>query len=154
MVRLYLNLFWIISQKGSKMPKVVTCLLINDEGKLLILKRSEKVRTYNGMWGGVAGYIEENEEPFDTALKEINEEVGLDSEDVNFIKKLEPISFTDFYKKEKYDWEVFVFLFKTEKKDKVIIDWEHSEYRWISPSEIVKYDTVPHLKEVVSKLLF
>lgn len=136
------------------MPKVVTCLLIDDEGKLLILKRSDKVRTYNGMWGGIAGYIEKNEEPFETALKEIKEEVGLENEDVHFIKKLDPIRFTDFYKNEKYDWEIFTFLFKTGKKSKINIDWEHSEYRWISPSEIVKYDTVPHLKELVSKLLF
>jgi len=136
------------------MPKVVTCLLTDEEDKLLILKRSEKVRTYKGMWGGIAGYIEENEEPFETALKEIKEEAGLEKEDVQFIKKLDPIRFTDFYKNEKYDWEIIVFLYKTRKKSKINIDWEHSEYRWISPSEIEKYDTVPHLKEVVSKLLF
>jgi 8-oxo-dGTP pyrophosphatase MutT (NUDIX family) len=105
------------------------------------------------MWGGIAGYIEENEEPYETALKEIKEEVGLENEDVQYINKLDPIKFTDLYKNEKYDWEIFVFLFKTRKKSKINIDWEHSEYRWISPSEIVKYDTVPHLKEVVSKLL-
>ena len=45
------------------MPKAVTCLLINDNGKLLILKRSKKVSTYKGQWGGVAGYIEEGESP-------------------------------------------------------------------------------------------
>jgi len=136
------------------MPKVVTCLLIDDKGKLLILKRSEKVRTYRGMWGGIAGYIEENEEPYETALKEIKEEVGLENEDVQFTKKLGPIKFTDVYKNEKYDWEIFVFLFKIRKKSKINIDWEHSKYHWISPPEIIKYDTVPHLKEVVSKLLF
>jgi 8-oxo-dGTP pyrophosphatase MutT (NUDIX family) len=135
------------------MPKVVTSLLIDEEDKLLILKRSNKVRTYKGMWGGIAGYIEENEEPYETALKEIKEEVGLENEDVHFIKKLDSIKLTDLYKNEKYDWEIFVFLFKTRKKSKINIDWEHTEYRWISPSEIVKYDTVPHLKEVVSKLL-
>jgi len=39
------------------------------------------------------------------------------------------------------------------KKSKIIIDWEHSEYRWIPPLEIIKYKTVPHLKDVVFKLL-
>ena len=134
------------------MPKVATCLLINDDGKLLILKRSDKVRTYKGLWGGIAGYVEENEEPFDTAIKEIKEEVDLAIKEVQLIKRLDPIKFTDIYKGEQYNWEIFVFLFKTIKKDKIQIDWEHSEYRWIAPSEIVKYDTVPHLKEIVSKL--
>ena len=135
------------------MLKVATCLLINDEGKLLILKRSEKVRTYKGLWGGVAGYVEENEEPYETAIKEIREEVGIKGVDVSLIRQLDPIKFTDFYEGEKYDWKIFPFLFKIEKKGKIDIDSEHLEYRWIQPSEIEKYDTVPHLKDIVSKLL-
>ena len=135
------------------MPNVATCLLINDNGKLLILKRSNTVRTYKGLWGGVAGYIEENEEPFETAIKEIREEVGLEKDKISLIKKLDPIEFTDIYNGKVYDWKIFPFLFKIEKKSKIIIDWEHLEYRWIPPLEIKKYDTVPHLKEIVSKLL-
>ena len=134
------------------MPRVVTVLLMNDEEKILILKRSNKVKTYKGMWGGVAGYIEEKEKPYDTALKEIGEEIGLKENEITFVKKFEPISFTDIYNKEKYDWEVFAFLFKIKSNSKIKIDWEHSEYRWISPSEINKFDTVPKLKEIVSKI--
>lgn len=100
------------------MPKVVTCLLVNNEGKLLILKRSDKVRTYKGLWGGVAGYIEENETPYETAIKEIKEEAGLDKKDVSLVKKLDPIPFTDLYKGERYDWEIFPFLFRIEKRRK------------------------------------
>ncbi len=136
------------------MPKVATCLLINNDGKLLILKRSNAVRTYRGLWGGVAGYIEENEEPYQTAIKEIREEVGLEKDKISLIKKLDPIEFTDSYNGKVNDWKIFPFLFKIEKKSKIIIDWEHLEYRWILPIEIEKYDTVPRLKEIVSKLLF
>ena len=135
------------------MASVATSLLMNDEGKILILKRSNKVKTYKGLWGGVAGYVEENEEPYDTAIKEINEEVGLNKRDISLIEQLDPIVLTDYYEKKRYDWKIFVFLFKIRKKSKIIIDWEHSEYRWILPSEIVKFDTVPHLKDVVFKLL-
>ena len=135
------------------MPRVVTCLLVDNEENLLILKRSDKVRTYRGLWGGVAGYVEKDEEPGDAAFKEIKEEVGLEKDDVSLLKKGEPIIFTDFYEGEQYNWEVFLFLFKTEKKDKLKIDWEHSEYRWITPPDIDKYDTVPHLRKVVNELL-
>ncbi len=135
------------------MPSVATSLLINNDGKILILKRSNKVKTYKGLWGGVAGYVEENEEPYETAIKEIKEEVGLKKEDISLIKQLDPFVFTDFYEQIRYDWKIFVFLFRIRKKSKIKIDWEHSEYRWILPSEIAKYETVPHLKDVVSKLL-
>lgn len=133
------------------MPKVVTCLLEN-KGKILILKRSSKVRTYKGLWGGVAGYVEEGETPLETAIKEIKEEVDLEKDDVEFIRRIAPIKFTDFYEGKKYDWTIFPFLFYVVKKDKIKIDWEHSELRWIIPSDIVNYDTVPHLKEIVLKI--
>jgi 8-oxo-dGTP pyrophosphatase MutT (NUDIX family) len=135
------------------MPKVVTCLLVNNEGKLLILRRSDKVKTYKGLWGGVAGYIEENETPYETAIKEIKEEAGLEKKDVDLVKKSDPIHLTDNYNGERYNWEIFPFLFRTEKKKKIDIDWEHLEYRWIAPPDIVKYDTVPYFREIVSKLL-
>ena len=135
------------------MPKVATCILTDKEGKILILKRSDKVKTYKRMWSGVAGYIEENEEPIDTAFKEILEERGIIKEENSLIKRGEPVCFTDIYEKERYDWMVFPFLFMIEKNKKVKIDWEHTEYKWILPSGLNNYDTVPHLKDVVSKLL-
>lgn len=135
------------------MPDVATSILLNSDGKILILKRSDKVKTYKGQWGGVAGYVEKNEKPFETAIKEIFEEVGLIKEDVKLIKKLDPIFITDYYEQEKYEWKIFVFLFETKKEIKIRIDWEHSEYRWILPSEIINYNTVPHLKDVIKKLI-
>ena len=134
------------------MPQVVTVLLINNEGKILILKRSNKVKTYKGLWGGVAGYIEEYEKPIETAFKEIKEEVGLEKESVELTKQLEPIVFTDFYEQNKYDWEIFPFLFKLKKNSKIKIDWEHTEYRWITPSQIKEFETVPHLAQIVLKM--
>jgi 8-oxo-dGTP diphosphatase len=135
------------------MPSVVTCLLLDKNENILILKRSDKVRTYKGCWSGVAGYVEEGEEPVDTAFKEIREETGLTNNDIELIKTLEPIEFTDFYEEEKYDWKVYPFLFRVQKENKIRIDWEHISYRWIKPSDIDKFETVPRLREVVLKLL-
>ena len=150
MARQYLHLCWNIYAKGFEMQRVVTCFLINN-GKLLILKRSKKVRTYKGLWGGVAGYVEEGEDPYETAIKEIKEEVGIEKDDASLIKRGNPVKFTDVYEGERYDWVVYPFVFNVEKKDKLQIDWEHTEYRWISPQNISRYDTVPHLKETLQK---
>ncbi|MFH1102082.1 MAG: NUDIX domain-containing protein [Methanobacteriota archaeon] len=134
------------------MPPVVTCLLVS-AGKLLILKRSTQVRTYKEYWGGVAGYIENKEQPYETALKEIHEEVGLEEADVRLTTQGEPVKITDMHEGKRYDWVIHPFVFHVKKKEKIHIDWEHSEYKWISPAEISQYQTVPHLKEIVRQHL-
>ncbi len=133
------------------MTKVVTCLLEN-KGEILILRRSEEVGTYRELWGGVAGFVEEDEEPYEAALKEIKEEVGLEKEDLLSVKKEDAVKFTDLYGDKLYDWVVYPFLFHIKGRDKIQLDWEHTEFRWIKPSELKKYDTVPRFKEIVSKI--
>ena len=133
------------------MPKVVTCLLENN-GEILILKRSEEVGTYQELWGGVAGFVEENEEPQDTAVKEIKEEAGIEKKDLLLVKKEDAIKFTDLYREKLYEWIVYPFLFHINDRNKIQIDWEHTEFRWIGPSELKKFDTVPRFKEIVLKI--
>ncbi len=135
------------------MTRVVTCLLINNEGKLLILKRSKMVKTYKSLWGGIAGYIEENEKPYETALKEIRQEVGIEKKNVNLVKEIEPIGFSDIDDGWKYDWLLHPFLFEVKGTYKLRINWEHSEYKWIDPCEIESFDTVPYFKDIVSEVL-
>ena len=57
--------------------KIVTSFLKNDE-KILILKRSDMVKTMKGLWAGVSGIIEQGETPLVRAKIEIFEEVGLE----------------------------------------------------------------------------
>ncbi len=134
------------------MPKVVTCLLVHDN-KLLILQRSNTVKTYKKMWGGVAGYIEPNEQPLETAYKEIFEETGLLQDQVKLIKQVTPVEFTDIYNDETYNWVIHPFMFFVEKKEKIQIDWEHTQYKWVDPKNINQFTTVPHFKSIVKKLL-
>jgi len=134
------------------MPHVVTCLLEHD-GKILLLKRSNLVGTYRGLWGGVAGYIEKLEDSYNTAIKEIREEVGISLDSLELIRKGDPIEISDTYDGRSYNWIVYPFLFHIRSKELVNLDWEHEEYRWVYPSEVKKIDTVPGLDKVVAKLL-
>jgi hypothetical protein len=34
----------------------------------------------------------------------------------------------------------------------VTIDWEHTEYKWLLPSEVVAYDTVPGFGKLLADL--
>lgn len=134
------------------MPQVVTCLLEHD-GKILLLKRSDQVGTYRGLWAGIAGYVEELEAPYETAIKEIREEAGITVDALELVRKGDPIEFSDTYEGRRYNWVVYPFLFHVQSKELVRIDWEHEEYRWVHPSEVKKLDTIPGLDEVVKQLL-
>ena len=133
------------------MPQVVTCILEHD-GKILLLKRSNLVGTYRGLWGGIAGYIENLEEPYDTAVKEIQEEVGISLDTLVFVRKGDSIEFSNTYNGRRYDWIVYPFLFHIKLKEIVRLDWEHEDYQWIYPSEVKKFNIVPRLDELVTQL--
>ena len=60
--------------------KIVTTFLTNSD-KILLLKRSQKVKTMKNLWAGISGLIEGDEEPLSRAKIEIFEEVGI--EDTN-----------------------------------------------------------------------
>ncbi len=128
---------------------VVTAFLEHD-GKILILKRSDKVRTMKGKWAGISGYIEENETALKRALKEIEEEVGLKKEDVKLVRAGEPLQVPD--KERDILWIVYSHLFKTSNIN-VKLDWEHDEYKWIDPADIANYDTVLMLRETLMRCL-
>ena len=50
-------------------------------------------------------------------------------------------------------WVVHPYLFHIKDRDKIRIDWEHKEARWIAPKDIEHYQTVPKLKEALAQVL-
>jgi len=111
----------------------------------LILRRSQRVGTYQGKWAAVSGYVEKT--PDEQSLIEIREETGLENADISLINKGNPLEVTDVNLQAK--WIVHPYLFKVVNPEKIRIDWEHQEYKWVSPSEINNYETVPQLKEAL-----
>ena len=50
-------------------------------------------------------------------------------------------------------WVVHPFLFHVDSPEKVKIDWEHKEIKWIDPADTGKYDTVPGLKNTLARVM-
>jgi len=126
---------------------VVTCFLEYGR-KILILRRSSKVGTYRRSWAGVSGYIETND--IDQAFTEIRQETQIYQKDLKLVKKGKPLEVID--KNLNRKWIVHPFLFHVKAPDKIKIDWEHTESRWIKPSELKKYDTVPGLAKALARV--
>jgi 8-oxo-dGTP diphosphatase len=130
--------------------KIVTSFVASNE-KILILKRSNKVRSMKGLWGGISGIIEEGEEPLERAKIEIYEETGMKSDALRLLKAGNEMAASSPQYPD-HQWIIFPFLFETQNA-KIVLNWENDMYEWISPSEIYKYETVPSLANVLFNLL-
>jgi len=130
-----------------QVKRVVTCFL-ESENEILILRRSELVGSYQGRWAGVSGYIETTAD--EQALTEIEEETSLCSEDLKLIKRGKPLPIKD--ERLSVKWVVHPYLFHIEDREKIKIDWEHKETRWIKPEDLENYQTVPKLKETLAQV--
>jgi 8-oxo-dGTP pyrophosphatase MutT (NUDIX family) len=130
--------------------KIVTSF-IRDNEKLLILKRSNKVKSMKGLWAGISGIIENNELPLKRAKIEIFEEAGIIEQDITLIKSAEGMRINS-PQYENHEWEIFPFLFES-KNPTIRLNWENSEFKWINVEELKNYETVPSLQKVLFNLL-
>ena len=136
-----------VELEGVPRRDVVTSFL-RHRGRILLLRRSREVGSFQAHWAGVSGYLEGEEPPLERARTEILEETGQEeptlvaSGDTVLARGREPGTI----------WAVHPFLFDV-ASDRVTLDWEHDEYRWISPDELGAYETVPKLRAVLASLL-
>ena len=130
--------------------RIVTSFL-NHNDKILILKRSQQVRTMKGLWSGVSGIIENNETAIKRAKIEIFEEVGIKEQDIELIKSGNEIS-VESPQYKNHQWIILPFLFQTEISD-IKLNWENSEFRWIHVNEFKEFNTVPSLEKILLTLL-
>jgi 8-oxo-dGTP pyrophosphatase MutT (NUDIX family) len=122
---------------------VVTAFLEFD-GQILILRRSNTVKTMKRKWGAVSGYLENND-PLNQAIIEINEETGLDSAKIKLVRSGKVVLTID-PENPDTSYNIHPYLFQS-KSGKVTLSREHDRFKWITIKELWRYDTVPKLKE-------
>ncbi|MGD8708462.1 MAG: NUDIX domain-containing protein [Nitrosopumilaceae archaeon] len=130
--------------------RIVTSF-IKDNDKFLILKRSNKVKTMKGLWAGISGIIENEEDPLNRAKIEIFEELGITEDKIKFLKAASKMTVHS-PQYENHEWEIFPFLFESSNPT-IKLNWENSEYKWVTVNEIKNYDTVPSIDKVLLSLL-
>ncbi|MCZ6615891.1 MAG: NUDIX domain-containing protein [Thaumarchaeota archaeon] len=122
--------------------QAVSCVLVFD-AKILLLKRSDKVRTNKGMWSVVAGEVEGD--PYITALKEIEEETGLAEPDIALIRRGDPFNL----KMTIHSMTTLhPYLFST-ISNTIRLNWEHDEFQWISIDSIDEIQLVPRFSDLL-----
>lgn len=130
---------------------LVLTVFIKYKDKILLLKRSDKVGIYKGKWNTVAGYIDETKPLIKKIMEEISEELGITEDNISAYNLGEPFEFTD--TRAKKTWIVHPAKVELKTDPDIKLDWEHTEYKWIKPEELGKFDTVPNLNLSLNKVL-
>jgi len=139
-----------INYSNSDAAAVIT-IFIRYKEEILILKRSNKVATYQGRWNTVAGYIDELKPIHEKIIEEINEEIGVIKDNILRQKIGDTYTFKDM--KTNKTWIVCPVLVELKNKPDIKLDWEHTEYKWIKPEEIKKYNIVPKIEESLRRAI-
>tara|TARA_R110002020_G_scaffold121312_1_gene275825 strand:- start:1574 stop:2170 length:597 start_codon:yes stop_codon:yes gene_type:complete len=114
----------------DKEEKRVSKVIIFDDDKILILKRADGDRD----WDLPGGHVEKNETFQQGARRETKEETGLEVSKLTFLKKDKRIKFyTTSYPKTKI----------------ILQDEEHTDYKWIKPTQIEDYQTKEILRDAI-----
>ena len=127
--------------------RVATSILLNRD-RILILKRSAAVGSFQHYWSGVSGFVEQGEEPLETSQREVEEETGISRASLELLTRAPP----RLTEKPDQVFEVHSFLYLC-TTDQVRLDWENDEFAWVAPEALCDYRTVPWLPEMVSTLM-
>lgn len=139
-----------INFTGVKKSPVIN-VIVELHGKILIVKRSDKVSAYQGLWNGISGFIDEPKSIEEFARQEISEELSIDLELIGNLSVCDPYIVED----QAIDriWYVYPVLASLKSEPNIILDWEHTDYRWIQPSELTGFEHVKDFDKSVNLAL-
>jgi len=155
---------------ASERRRVVTGFVIRPseaEGEsggmeVLLLQRSEKVRTYQGKWAAVSGSVEAGEDPAAAMVREMEEETGWRvGEGLRLVRGGLPLDVDHCMPGGRsLFFRVHPFLFSLQEgcgQRSPAIDWEHSAFQWKPPAAVAVLDvageTVPQLHDTLARVL-
>jgi dihydroneopterin triphosphate diphosphatase len=115
------------------LSKYIECYVYKEsekEIKYLLLKRSETKEPYPGIWQIVTGRFEKDEKAYETALREVKEETGLNPVLCYVAPKM-----NEFYTPHNDKIYLIPVFVVNVSEDKVILSDEHTHFEWVD------YDT-------------
>ncbi len=115
----------------------VAALFHND--KMLILKRGATAPWMPNKWSLVGGGIDDDETPKQAALRECKEEINLIPINLQYQKKIKT-----------NDIGIIHYFIGDLTSNNITLDYENSEYKFITKDEINNHSFVPYLIEFIN----
>lgn len=124
-------------------PRTLCFVTHGDE--VLLLKRAAHKRVYPGLYNGVGGHLERDEDPLSGAVREIQEETGLDVTNV----RLRGIIHVDAGEPS----GIVVFVFKAEALSREVGTTEEGTLEWVPREQVLDLPLVEDLPILLEKVL-
>ena len=126
--------------------------VVHRRGKMLVVKRARNPD--RGLWAFPGGRVERGESPMEAAIRETREEVGLvvESEGLfEVVTYLPSEGHGRLRSRPRRSQVVIVDYLAKPSGGKVVLNGESSEYRWVTPRELVALDTTPQMRDCAKK---
>ena len=124
---------------------LVTGIVRNKKGQILLVKRSNANKTFKGFWQLPEGKMEFGEQPVETLKREIEEELGcqLISAESKAVK-------TSVVKFQETFYHVLRIVLEVKCRGKLKLSKEHDAYQWTSVKKAIKVSNlVDGTKEIL-----
>ena len=143
------------ARDGAPYTRVATAV-VTRAGRILLVRRSPKMKSMGGLWACVSGVVEGGEAAVDRAIAEMREEAGISG--ASLLRSGETMRVDDPCGRGaeggrvRAGWEIAPFLFEARTR-RVALNWENTAYRWARRADLGAYRSVPRLGEVIDSVM-
>lgn len=137
-----------VDYTNARWAPVINCVL-KYKDKILAVERSKKLNFYPGYWNGISGFLDDQRSLNEKVYDELKEELGISKTNIKKIKLGE--IFDQDEPKYKKTWIVHPVLVEV-KTDKIKLDWEAKNYKWLTVKEAKKLKLLPGFDKVLERL--
>lgn len=104
------------------------------------------MKLYPGLWNGIGGFLDDEKSLDEKIKEELIEETGIKESEIISIKHGEVFDLDD--PAIGKTWIIHPALMEV-STDKIVLDWEAEEYKWINPEELKNFDVAAGFMKVV-----
>lgn len=126
----------------NKQRRTATVAVINENNRILILRRGKTAPWMPGRYCLPGGHAEPGEDTQYCAVRELSEETGISFP----VDELDSITIQYANGYSKLVWIARI------NDPKIFLNYEHDHYAWINYDEIYSYSLVPRLKQILQSL--
>ena len=129
------------AHENKTFHREVFVIIINSKKEILLQKRAKHKRVHPGFWGTVAGHVGAGESYQHTAIRELEEEVGVKTT----VKSLIPMycePWIEDYQRAWVQW--YLLVLDKDEKDFVLQEDEVEAVRWFALDEFSERVNISH----------